>query len=1326
MPRPLFDSPYIFGIHEPGGEQFMLAARHPGWILFSEVLGHDPADLSGVDYTSYASQNLGIIVRLNHGYEPDGTIPHSSQYEAFARRVANFAGTSRGARIWIIGNEMNYAIERPGVKVDWSRHQTQREGPPEVADPTRRGLAVRFNALPDHSREIRTTRGAIISPGEVITPELYARCYRLCRDAIHRLPDHENDLVLVGAVAPWNTQTIYPGNPNGDWVQYFHDIVTILGPDGCDGFTLHAYTHGAGPSLLASQAKMAPPFQNRHQHFRTYTDFMSVVPSAMRHLPVFLTEVGQSQEWVNQNSGWVQAMFGEIDAWNHQPGAQQIRAAILYRWPALDRWYIEGKQDVIEDFQRALANDFRWRGSEQAVPSVVSTIDDVALDTERRIDAAEAQPQSADAESQALIAKEMLAPEDRAGGEQTLPAAPADRVPGKRKRSERKEPETPAYRIDWVSDSFPARLTVGQTITALVTLRNAGALTWSWGGGNPFRLGYRYYRNRRPLKIPPAKDLRTDIPDDVMPGQTVAIQVRIALPDDPGNYTLELDLIHEGVTWFKERGSPVLTRWLTVEAPANGEAGNGQGDVLLPVRLFTDISRRLPRSGAPYARRDLNQIRYIVVNHTGAHPLLSLDRVARAHIKRGYPGIVYDFMIDAAGEILKVKDMEDVAQPDKVWSEQGVNVCLAGRFDVAAPPLAQLDAASRLCAWLAQNMGLTAEAIVGLGELIPSDSPGETFYKGTRWKDVLAHQVRLHLAALSLGAAESDRAGESDRRVGEMQTLNQTLADRLAESAAKEQDAQKTMQRLRSEVDELRRQLEDRPELVEGGLRLYKMIDRLPRDSNRYVARTAADVRVIVVHDTGVATNSPLEELAAQHRSDWPGILYDFVIMADGAVQQTQPLDQAPDTPEPYVRNALSIAFAGDLRSGGAPPPEQLGAGASLIAWLLVRYPHLTLDDVKGIGEYVDTPSPGSEWLAGIGWKEHLLRSARRAAGISEDAPVTESLRREIARLEGEIDELCAARIALEGERFERSAELQRLKEEVAAKASGPMNFVVPSPPVQDITDQLPKHARLRYDRRTLSQITHIAIHHTAAPPRVGPARIAELHVAADPSRSKEPWPGIGYHYFVHDDGRIEQTNALETASCHVVRHYGYSVGVVFAGSFMNGKIPTSAQLRAGAHLVAWLMQDLKIPLARVWGHREFPDNMTVCPGGEWTQGNRWRDLLFEQINQIQRGAGLKMIRHYLLFPASQEATGDLFDDAMVYIAHFRPTIGYRIEEALGAEFVTIVGAEAGVSAVREQQLVDAGCKVERISGRNDGEVGRLLAEMVRVGRRFRTFDVDF
>uniref|UniRef100_A0A7C1FH02 N-acetylmuramoyl-L-alanine amidase n=1 Tax=Caldilinea aerophila TaxID=133453 RepID=A0A7C1FH02_9CHLR len=1308
MPRPLCDSPYIFGIHEPGGEHLMLAARKPGWILFSEVLGHDPNDLSGVDYSTYANQGFGIIVRLNHGYEPEGTIPHSSQYEAFARRVANFVGISRGAHIWVIGNEMNYAVERPGVKIDWSRHNTRREGPPEVADPLRRGLSIRFNALPDalQAGEIRTTRGAMISPGEVITPERYARCYRLCRDAIHRLPGHENDLVLIGAVAPWNTQTIYPGNPNGDWVQYFQDILTILGPDGCDGFALHAYTHGASPALISSSAKMAPPFQNRHQQFRVYMDFMNAVPASMRHLAAFLTEVGQVQPWVDQNSGWVQAMYSEIDLWNRQPGAQQIRAAILYRWPALDRWYIEGKSGVIEDFQAALTQDHRWRSAEQE-------------ERDERSEEIEELPLTADVLTSS--------PGDAVrpvGAKNFSPLhAPTE---ARREERVRKRVEAPAYAIEWISDDLPTQLFAGQVITALVTLRNVGSLTWRWGGGNPFRIGYRYYRNRRLMKLPPAKDLRTDIPDDVEPGQIITVQVRIALPDEPGNYTLELDLVHEGVTWFKEKGSPVLTRWLTVEAPQ--EERSTAMPLLLPVRLFTDVSRRLPRSGAPYARRNLNQIRYIVVNQTGAHPLLSLERVARAHIKAGYPGIAYDFVIDAAGEILKVKDPEDVAQPDQVWSEQGVNICLAGRFDTEPPSLSQLDAAGRLCAWLAQNMGLDADAIVGLGELIPSDSPGETFYKGPRWKDVLARQVRLHLAALSSGVQESEQSAEVEQRIQELQAQNQMLVARLAEAESRERGAQAEVQRLATEVKTLRRRLEEQPAILEGNLYLHKSIERLPRDSRRYTVRRVDEVQALVIHDTGAPADTPLETLADQHRRDWPGILYDFVILADGAIHQTQPLDQTPNTPEPYIRNAISIAFAGNLRTGGMPTPDQLAAGGALIAWLLKRFPHLTLDAVKGLSEYngaTPLPSPGAEWMK---WKPHLLAAAQRAAGMAIEAqnaaPQSDALRQEIARLENELSTLRATQAVLEEERIAQETEIRRLREELAARASIVAGFVVPPPPIQDITDQLPKHARLRYERRPLSRITHIAIHHTAAPPRIGPARIAELHIAADPTRGKEAWPGIGYHYFIHENGRIEQTNALETISYHVARHSSYSVGVVFAGSFMNGKIPTSAQLRAGAHLVAWLMQELNIPLARVWGHREFPDNMTVCPGSEWTQGNRWRDLLFEQIGQIQRGAGLKTIRHYLLLPHAT-STGAL-DNAMVYIARFRPTVGYSVEEARNAEYVTILGSEAGISAASEQQLVEAGCKVERIVGRTDVELGQMLAEMVRVGRRFRSLEVNF
>ncbi|MCX6048025.1 MAG: M23 family metallopeptidase [Chloroflexi bacterium] len=417
MPRPLFDSEYIFGLHDAGGEQLMLDAGRPGWIVFTEAVGHDPNDFGGTDYTAYSNRNLGVMCRINNGYYPDGTIPHSSQYANFARRCANFVARTPGCKIWIIGNEMNYALERPSVAAQrslstvpplfqetspstnsplakvgqlaqtiWSNltgrgeladngtvvaptasplADSARSNVLAANDPYGRGLPERLDALRPNLRlagaDARIMAAAVDNT-EAVTPDLYARCYRLCRDAIHAVPGHADDQVLMGAVAPWNNQTTYAGNANGDWVQYFADILTLLGPTACDGFTLHTYTHQANPDLITDETRMDPPFQNRHYQFRAYMDFMQAVPASMRQLPVYITEANQDVPWLEQNISWVQRAYGEIDWWNRQAGNQQIRALVLYRWPSnIDRWGIAGKGAVIEDLRLALQNEYRWR-----------------------------------------------------------------------------------------------------------------------------------------------------------------------------------------------------------------------------------------------------------------------------------------------------------------------------------------------------------------------------------------------------------------------------------------------------------------------------------------------------------------------------------------------------------------------------------------------------------------------------------------------------------------------------------------------------------------------------------------------------------------------------------------------------------------------------------------------------------------------------------------------------------------------------------------------------------------------------------------------------
>ena len=403
-----YESRWIFGLHDPGGEQTMLDAGKPGWIVFTEAIGADPKSRAGRDFRPYGSRGFGVICRLNHGYYPDGTLPFSGAYAAFAQRCANFVSASPGCHHWIIGNEPNYSIERPTAqqrelpalvaeqeplaapeppKRWWERllawlARLMRGAPLRQAefapmpwepspvvesvpldDPFLRSLPERFSALdvtPASAAQAGPAAQSAALYGEVITPALYARCYRLCRDAIRGLPGHEEDRVLVAGIAPWNNQTRYRGNERGDWATYLGDVLEQLGPEGCDGLAMHAYTHGSSPRLIASDAKMQPPFADRHYEFRVYRDFLGAVPTTMRHLPVYMTETDQVEPWLNDNTGWVQKVYAEVNDWNRLPGNQIIHALALYRWPRYDRWYIDGKQGVIADFRAALARDYRW------------------------------------------------------------------------------------------------------------------------------------------------------------------------------------------------------------------------------------------------------------------------------------------------------------------------------------------------------------------------------------------------------------------------------------------------------------------------------------------------------------------------------------------------------------------------------------------------------------------------------------------------------------------------------------------------------------------------------------------------------------------------------------------------------------------------------------------------------------------------------------------------------------------------------------------------------------------------------------------------------
>lgn len=299
--------PWIFGIHDPGGEYLMVEQGKTGWVVVTEEIGRDPDNQTGGDYSALAAAGHGVIVRLNHGYEPNGTIPLPEYYGDFATRCGNFVQNSTGCHIWIIGNEPNLAVEWPG--------------------------------------------------GDPIYPDEYVACFLACRAEIRSRPGHESDWVLPAGIG-----TYAAGSPPvcvGDWIQYWIDMLNGIGTN-CEGLVIHTYTHGTDPALIFSDAKMAPPYDDRYYHFRAYINYMETIPPALRDRPVFITETDQIESWADVNSGWVKNAYLEINNWNQVPGNQKIWSVCLYRWQPWDTWCWQYKEGVKQDFREACQNDYRY------------------------------------------------------------------------------------------------------------------------------------------------------------------------------------------------------------------------------------------------------------------------------------------------------------------------------------------------------------------------------------------------------------------------------------------------------------------------------------------------------------------------------------------------------------------------------------------------------------------------------------------------------------------------------------------------------------------------------------------------------------------------------------------------------------------------------------------------------------------------------------------------------------------------------------------------------------------------------------------------------
>ncbi len=519
--------------------------------------------------------------------------------------------------------------------------------------------------------------------------------------------------------------------------------------------------------------------------------------------------------------------------------------------------------------------------------------------------------------------------------------------------------------------------------------------------------------------------------------------------------------------------------------------------------------------------------------------------------------------------------------------------------------------------------------------------------------------------------------------------------------------------------------------------------------ANRYPVRDTGQIGRVVVHHT-VTRGDILPERIAQVQvaQGKAGITYHFMITGDGTIYWTQALEVVVEQMLTPAANApsLAVALAGNF-TDQPPPAAQLSSAAALIAWLLTTL-HLAADVVVGRKE-IETAhgSPGKQWAQGANYKAALLQQVQSildsVGGSHDDDTDVQRLQARVRELEATVallqplaDQVAAAQAqvaTLQDTLTQRDARIRQLEAEIA-QLKGTTGGGVAAPPLRDLVDQLEKHPTLPpYPART-KPISLIVIHHTDTPTTFTPQKIAHYHVNGERKNSqgkiiKAKWPGIGYHFLVGADGTIYQCQREETKSNHVGGEpNNTSVAVSFIGRFMKtnlqGKpalpedqLPTEPQLRSAAQLVAWLMQKYNIPLDKVMGHRDVWVGATACPGDQWLSGARWKGMLQAAVRAAIEGTpapASKPLDHYVLFwdHGSNWASDD-YRNAQDYIAHFRPTTGFALENAMAARHVTIVGGELGVTAAEEARLRAAGCVVHRLAGADEADTRAKLAALI-------------
>jgi len=123
-----------------------------------------------------------------------------------------------------------------------------------------------------------------------------------------------------------------------------------------------------------------------------------------------------------------------------------------------------------------------------------------------------------------------------------------------------------AYMASLTPVNPPKTLKAGEAASITVKVKNAGTGTWpALGQGTKYKVDLaNHWLDKKGAEVV-GDDGRSPLPHDLKPGEEVEMILRVKVPKTPGDYDLELDMVHEDVTWFKNHKSPTTKVSIKVE-----------------------------------------------------------------------------------------------------------------------------------------------------------------------------------------------------------------------------------------------------------------------------------------------------------------------------------------------------------------------------------------------------------------------------------------------------------------------------------------------------------------------------------------------------------------------------------------------------------------------------------------------------------------------------------------------------------------------------------------------------------------------------------------